>query len=118
MFRFWQCSWFISINTRNNLREQSASINNDMLSLYMAQMDRMLEELDIYLTGFTEKGQNIENIVTLQLASSASDRQLAKYALHSRLIEATGDHSKANGFFLFVPSDSAGEPFFQRCQFV
>lgn len=103
---------FININTRNNLREQSASINNDMLSLYMAQMDRMLEELDIYLTGFTEKGQNIENIVTLQLASSASDRQLAKYALHCRLIEATGDHSKANGFFIFAPSDSAGEPFF------
>ena len=103
---------FINLNTRKNLREQSASINNDMLGLYMEQIDSMLEELDIYLTGFSEKAQNIENIVTLQLSDNQNDRQLAKHALYTSLVAATGDHSKANGFFVYVDSDRIDDPFF------
>lgn len=98
----------INVNMRAKLRMQTAEINEDMLSLYMEQIDTQLNDMDVYLMNFMEKN---EHIVDIQTSRDPNARQLEKFELFTDLKQASIDNHFMNGFFAYTADDVNGEFF-------
>lgn len=100
---------YVNLKIRKNLYDQAAKMNGDMLGLYMRQIDEMLEDSDMYLSGVLASNQNI---VDLQVQKNPNDRQITKYAMRQDLVEASVSKQKMNGFFIYSCSPDVEDDFF------
>ena len=83
---------YMNLRMKENMRRQAAKDNEDMLELYMEQIDESLNNAAIYLNSMVDTSRQI---VDLQLETDYNKRQLTKYELRQELIRST--------VFLFIP---------------
>lgn len=101
---------YMNLRMKENMRQQAAKTNEDMLELYMEQIDESLNSAAIYLNNMLNTNQQI---VDLQLETDYNKRQLTKYELRQKLVSST---SIRQGWtvFLFTPSRKSWATAFSR----
>ncbi len=88
----------------NVVRNQVAQSNKNMLSLYMDQIDRNLEEIDKYLSNTLESDLNV---LDLDFPKSRDEDRynIAKISLFNTLKDDAGYYPILNAFFIYSESN-------------
>ena len=100
---------YMNLRMKENMRRQAAKDNEDMLELYMEQIDESLNNAAIYLNSMVDTSRQI---VDLQLETDYNKRQLTKYELRQELIRSTVNQAKLDGFFIYSIHEGLGDSFF------